>query len=135
MSTITVEVIVARDLESVWKLWNEPEDIKAWMHASEDWECTASINEVRIGGRFVHTLAAKDGSASFDLAGMYDEVREFELLAYTLDDGRGVVVTFEEVEGDVKISEQFEVEAVNPEEMQRDGWQATLDNFKKYAEE
>jgi aminoglycoside phosphotransferase family enzyme len=33
-----------------------------------------------------------------------------------------------------KVEENFEAESTNPPEMQRDAWQAILDNFRKYVE-
>ncbi|MDB5194495.1 MAG: polyketide cyclase [Parcubacteria group bacterium] len=131
---ITIETTVRADMDAVWNLWNAPEHIEQWMHASEDWECTAAVNDVRVGGRFVFTLAAKDKSVSFDLPGIYTEVVPNKFLAYTLDDERTVSVSFIEIDNGVHISETFEAEQVNSEEMQRGGWQAILDNFKKYAE-
>jgi uncharacterized protein YndB with AHSA1/START domain len=134
-TTISVEATVLGDIQDVWGLWTEPEHIKNWMHASDDWECTNAINDVRVGGRYVYTLGAKDKSVSFDLPGTYTQIEKNRFLASTLGDGREVVVTFTPTPEGVHIVQTFEPEKENPESMQKDGWQATLDSFKMYAEE
>jgi hypothetical protein len=50
-----------------------------------------------------------------------------------MDDGRQVQTQFEEAEGGTRERLQFDPEPENPEEMQREGWQAILDNFGRYA--
>lgn len=134
MTRVTVEVIVHADRALVWEGWTKPEHITQWNHASDDWECPQAANDLREGGRFSATMAAKDGSESFDFAGTYTAVEEGKRIAYTMGDGRTVEVTFEPVEGGVRVVETFDAETENPEEMQRAGWQAILDNFKAYAE-
>lgn len=106
-----------------------------WNFASADWCCPAAVNDVRRGGRFKFTMAAKGESSSFDLGGEYYEVYKQRYLCYTLDDGRMVKVSFREVEEEiVEIYQEFEPEETNPVEIQRAGWQAILNNFKEYAE-
>jgi hypothetical protein len=51
-----------------------------------------------------------------------------------MGDGRKVTVNFSERDNGTYIEETFEAETMNSEDMQRAGWQAILDNFKKYAE-
>jgi uncharacterized protein YndB with AHSA1/START domain len=65
---------------------------------------------------------------------VYDEVIPHELIRYTIGDGRTVKATFTTQGGSTHIAETFEAESINPIEMQRGGWQAILDNFKKYTE-
>lgn len=132
--TITVEVVVNTDMDKVWKAWTLPEHIVNWMHASDDWECPKAENDLRVGGKFSSIFAAKDKSQSFDLNGVYTAVDLHTRIAYTMEGGRKIEVTFSLVEGGVKIVENFEMENENPEEMQRAGWQAILENFKKYTE-
>jgi uncharacterized protein YndB with AHSA1/START domain len=131
---ITVETVVNVERDEVWELFNNPKDIKKWASASEDWHTTKSSNDLRIGGKFSHRMEAKDGSAGFDFAGTYDEVEKPERIAYTMDDGRKVEITFEDLVGSTRIIETFDPEQENTEEFQKAGWQAILDNFKKYAE-
>lgn len=132
--TITVETIVNSPVESVWECWTEPQHITKWYYASDDWHAPNAENDLRVGGRFVTRMEAKDGSFGFDFAGVYDEVRINEFLSYTLGDGRKVSVTFIGQVNGTKVIEAFEAETTNSVEMQKSGWQAILDNFKTYAE-
>jgi uncharacterized protein YndB with AHSA1/START domain len=134
MEPITVETIVAAPIEKVWEAWNEPRHIIKWAFASPDWHAPYAENDLQGGGKFKTTMAAKDGSNSFDFEGTYTEVREQQLIAYVMSDGRKVVVNFEEVEGGVRVTESFDREFENPVEMQRTGWQSILNNFKTYTE-
>jgi uncharacterized protein YndB with AHSA1/START domain len=131
---ITVETAVQAPIDKVWECWTKPEHIVQWNHASDDWESPAAENDLQEGGRFKYNMAAKDGSASFDFEGTYVSVNDQAFISYTMDDGRKVTVSFETVDGGTKVSESFDPEKENPEEMQRAGWQAILDNFKAYAE-
>lgn len=131
---ITVETLVNASPEKVWDSWTTPEHIQQWLFASDDWECPKASNDLKAGGRFSSTMAAKDGSASFDFAGSYTEVEENKRIAYTMDDGRTVNITFNPEDDGVRVTETFEMENQNSEELQRSGWQAILDNFKKYTE-
>lgn len=121
-------------MEKVWEFWNQPEHIMNWAFASDDWEAPAAENDLQVGGKFVTTMAAKDKSVSFDFSGVYTKVDNHESIEYSMDDGRKVSVKFETVPEGTKITETFDPENENPEEMQRAGWQAILDNFKKYVE-
>lgn len=131
---ITIEVIVGAPIETVWACFTEPEAIKVWNAASDDWHTTRAENDLRKGGRFTSRMEAKDGSTGFDFTGVYDEVVECERIAYAMDDGRKVVVRFVRDGGAVRVIESFDPEYENPLEMQRAGWQAILDNFKQYVE-
>lgn len=141
MNKITVETIINAPIEKVWKYWNEPEHITQWAFASDDWEAPSAINNLSVGGKFVTTMAAKDKSVSFDFSGTYTNVIPNELIEYTMDKaleaeaGRTASISFSALpDGTTKIVETFDPEDINPEEMQRGGWQAILDNFKKHAE-
>jgi uncharacterized protein YndB with AHSA1/START domain len=131
---ITVQTVVKAHIAKVWECWNKPEHITGWAFASDDWEAPAVENDLHVGGKFKTTMAAKDKSSSFDFTGTYTAVRENELIEYDLDDDRQVRVEFTQLPEGVRITESFEPENQNPEEMQRSGWQAILDNFKKYVE-
>jgi uncharacterized protein YndB with AHSA1/START domain len=133
-NAITVQTVVNAPVEKVWECWNRPEHITGWAFASDDWEAPAAENDLRVGGRFKTTMAAKDKSASFDFGGVYTCVKEHELIEYDMDDGRHVKVEFADSPQGVKITETFEPENTHPENVQRSGWQAILNNFKKYAE-
>ncbi|MDB5272847.1 MAG: polyketide cyclase [Chitinophagaceae bacterium] len=131
---ITVETTVALPVAKVWKIWSDPEDITKWCQASPEWHAPYADNDLKTGGKFKTTMAAKDGSFSFDLEGVYTNVKENEVMAYTLPDGRTVHVTFTAEGNATKIVETFDPENENPVEMQKGGWQAILDSFKNYAE-
>ncbi len=135
MGKITVQTIVNASIEKVWDYWNKPEHIKNWAFGSNDWEAPSAENNLRVGGKFKTVMAAKDKSASFDFTGTYTVVKENELIEYDMDEaGRHVKVEFIKLPKGVRVVEIFDPENENPEEMQRDGWQTILNNFKKYVE-
>ena len=131
---ITVQSAVKAPVEKVWQLWTKPEHITKWNFASDDWHSPAADNDLRAGGRFSVRMEAKDGSFGFDFGGVYDEVKPNESLSYTMDDGRKATVTFAGNTGETVVTTIFDAETQNPVDMQRAGWQAISDNFKKYAE-
>ncbi len=135
MNNITVQVTVNNDRERAWKDWTDPEAVKQWAFASDDWECPYAENDLKVGGKFLTRMGAKDGSVTFDFSGTYTEVLPFQKIAYTIEDGRKVEVIFEKIDdSSTRIVETFEMENENSEEKQRDGWQAILENYKKYSE-
>lgn len=131
---ITVQAEIKATLQKVWQYWTTPEHIINWCHASDDWHVTHATNEPVAGGKFCTGMAAKDSSAAFDWEGNYDEVIDFELIKYHMADGRKVEVTFKENKNRVQIIEKFDPENENSEELQQQGWQAILNNFKDYVE-
>ena len=131
---ITITTTVLAPAEKVWERWTVPEHIIKWNNASDDWHTTHAENDLRIGGKFLSRMEAKDGSLGFDFIGIYDLVKENKLLEYTLGDGRKVIIVFTGISNTTNIVETFEAESENSIEMQRSGWQAILENFKKYAE-
>jgi uncharacterized protein YndB with AHSA1/START domain len=134
MSIITVNALVNASLETVWDSWTNPKHIVNWNFASDDWHAPAAKNDLSIGGAFAYTMAAKDGSFSFDFTGKFTEITPNKSISYILDDDRKVDITLELFEGQVMVIESFEAETQNPEDLQKTGWQAILDNFKKYTE-
>lgn len=131
---ITVEAIINAPIEKVWAMWSEPKHITQWCQASDDWHAPYADNDLVTGGKFKTTMAAKDGSFSFDFEGIYSNVKHLELIEYNMADGRRVSIKFSKEGNNTKVVETFDPEAENPVDMQRDGWQAILDNFKKHAE-
>lgn len=131
---ITVSAKVKAPLAKVWECWTTPEHIKGWCFASDDWEVGDVSNDVRTGGHFSTIMRAKDGSASFDFNGDYAVAEEMTRLEYAIEGGRKVSVTFLEGDDGVIVTETFEIEDINPAEMQRAGWQSILDNFARYTE-
>ncbi|QIL41244.1 polyketide cyclase [Pedobacter sp. HDW13] len=134
-NAITVETTVNSPVEKVWDFWTNPEHITKWSFASPDWHTPYADNDLRVGGEFKSTMAAKDGSMSFDFGGTYTTVDLLKKIEYTLGDGRKVSIIFDALSEGTRVTETFDPEGTNPIEMQRGGWQAILDNFKKYTEE
>ena len=131
---IKIEAIVSADINKVWEYWTKPEHITKWNFASDDWHCPRAENDLKIGGKFNSRMEAKDGSFGFDFWGIYDEIVEHQKIVYTMGDGRKAITTFEDQNNKTKVTTLFEPEKENPAEMQREGWQAILNNFKKYVE-
>jgi len=134
IETITVETLVNAIIEKVWEFWTKPEHITKWNHASDDWHTPRAENDLQIGGKFLSRMEAKDGRFGFDFEGIYDEVLTNEKISYTLLDDRKVSITFLPTENGVQVTETFEAETMNTLELQKMGWQAILNNFKKYVE-
>lgn len=133
-AAITVQTTVNAPIDHAWKCFTEPQHITQWCQASDDWHAPYAENDLRTGGKFKTTMAAKDGSAQFDFDGEYTRVDPHRAIEYTMGDGRKVKVTFSGNGNNTTVTETFEPESQNPHEMQRGGWQAILDNFKKYTE-
>lgn len=134
MTEITIEAAINANVQRVWDAWTNPVHIINWNFASVDWHSPRATNDLRKGGSFSSRMEAKDGSMGFDFEGIYDEVVEHRLIHYTLGDGRKVKVTFEDNNGATRVEQTFEAEDMNNIEMQREGWQAILNNFKHYIE-
>jgi uncharacterized protein YndB with AHSA1/START domain len=132
---VTVKATVNAPVEKVWEYWTEPKHITKWNNASDDWHTPIAENNLTVGGKFLTRMEAKDGSFGFDFGGIYDEVKLNELISYTMGDGRKVTITFKAQGNETEVIETFDAETSNPVEMQQAGWQAILDNFKKYAEQ
>lgn len=133
-TSVTIEATINAPIEKVWACWTAPQHIVNWCSASQDWHVPKAENDVRPGGKFLTRMEAKDGSMGFDFGGEYDAVIENELIQYTMGDSRRVKVVFTGDGHQTKLIETFDAESENPVEMQRAGWQAILDNFKKYTE-
>lgn len=131
---ITVETVINASINSVWKKWTNPDDIVKWNNASDDWHTTRAENDLKVGGKFLSRMEAKDGSMGFDFSGTYNTIKPNEIIEYTADDKRKVQVHFFDGDDKTTIIEVFEAENENPIEMQKLGWQSILNNFKKYTE-
>jgi len=129
-----IETLIHSPTDKVWKYWTSPEHIIHWNNASEDWCTPSATNDLKVGGKFFFKMEAKDGSFGFEFEGVYSDVKEKKLIAYKLADGRQVAVHFSSEGENTKIVETFEAEEINTIALQREGWQAILDNFKKYCE-
>ncbi|WP_177765848.1 SRPBCC domain-containing protein [Flavobacterium sp. I3-2] len=131
---IIVEAIISKDTNLVWDFWTKPEHITKWNFATDDWQCPKVENNLEVGGKYFARMEAKDGNFGFNFEAIYDEVIDLQKITYTMSDNRQVTTTFENLDGKTKITTIFDAESSNPIEMQQQGWQAILNNFKKYTE-
>ena len=131
---ITVRVSVNAPMETAWEKWTHPDDILKWNNASDDWHTIKAENDLQTGGNFLYRMEAKDGSFGFDFAGVYTLIIPKEIIEYTIADGRKVSVSFATENNQCVITEIFESENTHPREIQEQGWQSILNNFKKYTE-
>lgn len=131
---ITIETIIPATLAKVWDSWTNPESVTQWNFASPDWYCPKAVNHLAVGEKFVYTMAARDGSMSFDFSGTYTQIDPHKLIRNQLDDGRMMTVIFKSIDTEqTKVIETFEAEDINTLDLQRQGWQAILDNFRQYV--
>ncbi|WP_347050508.1 SRPBCC domain-containing protein [Flavobacterium olei] len=131
---ISVQTIINASIEKVWELWTLPQHIIKWNYPSQEWHTTFAENDLSINGKFKYTMQAKDQSTGFDFEGIYTNLKDFSLIEYQLFDNRKGSIHFEENNGLVTISEIFEPNIHDSENMQKEWCQAVIDNFKKYAE-
>jgi uncharacterized protein YndB with AHSA1/START domain len=131
---IRIGVKIKAPVDKVWDYWNDPKHIVKWATGSFDWHTTKAENDLRVGGRFLSHMEAKDGSEGFDFTGRYTKIEKNRLIEYIIDDGREVQTKFESDGNYTTITQTFEPEELNSVELQREGWQTILDNFKHYAE-
>jgi uncharacterized protein YndB with AHSA1/START domain len=130
---ITVSTLVKAPMERVWEAYTTPEDIVAWNAASDDWHTTEARVDLREGGVFSSRMEAKDGSFGFDFEGTYTKIEPLSRIEYDFED-RKAEVTFEDCPDGVRVTVVFDAETMNPEDMQREGWQAILDSFARHVE-
>jgi uncharacterized protein YndB with AHSA1/START domain len=133
-TNITVQAVVNAPVEKVWDYWTNTKHITSWCFASDDWHAPYAENDVTVGGKCKTRMEAKDGSFGFDFEGVYTQVEKNKHIAYTIADGRQVSIDFEAEGEATRVTETFEAEGTHSVEMQQAGWQAILDNFKKYTE-
>lgn len=135
MTKLTVSVIINRPLSVLWDKWTNPSHVRHWNFAHESWHCPNASSDFQVNGEFHYIMAAKDASFEFDFWGTFQQIDSEKYIKILLGDGREMEVFFEASEEGVQIMERFDPENQNPTEMQQQGWQAILNQFKKYAEE
>lgn len=133
-NTIVVRLIVGASLEKAWNCWNEPDHIRGWAVDSSDWSVSDAENDLLVGGKFTVSTQKKNSDESVDFVGTYSLIVDRKRIEYDLEDGRHVVVSFTETTDGVEIVEEIEAEPGGRLEEQRESWQMTLENFKKYVE-
>jgi len=134
MVKITVQTVVNENMEKVWDAWINPKHIVKWDYATDTWETPYAENDLRVNGKLKVRMQAKDKSVGFDLVGTYTNIIKHKVIEFVLENNRQVITRFEETTEGIKITQTFDAENTNLEEMQLQGWQAILDNFKKYVE-
>jgi uncharacterized protein YndB with AHSA1/START domain len=130
--TIKAEVLASR--QKVWDCYTKPEHIMKWNYAIDTWHCPSCSNDMKIGGKYIARMEAKDGSFGFDFEATYNEIVDGERFTYTMTDNRVVHVKFKDLGNRTEVTITFDAENENPLEMQQQGWQSILNNFKKYTE-
>ena len=131
---ISINVKIQAPIKKVWKYWTSPNHITNWNFASDEWCCPSATNDLKPGGNFAWRMEAKDGSMGFDFTGTYEQIEEEKSISYKMSDGRNVSITFSQDGDQINLTETFEAEGSNADELQRKGWLAILGNFKKYVE-
>ena len=132
---ITVSTKINATVEKIWDYWSNPKHIANWTFATSDWHVPFVENDLQINGKFITRMEAKDGSFGFDFEGIYSNIIEYQFIEYHIIDGRKVSIQFIQNQDFVEIIESFDPENENTLELQQQGWQSILDNFKKYVEE
>lgn len=130
---ITIRATVSGNKQKVWDYYTKPEHITQWNFADPSWHCPTATNDMTVGGRYIARMEAKDGSFGFDFEAVYTEINSGEHFTYEFG-GRFATVGFEETNGQTEVTVTFDPETENSIELQRNGWQSILDNFKKYTE-
>jgi uncharacterized protein YndB with AHSA1/START domain len=130
---IKVETTVNAPIARVWEAYSNPADVTKWNFADDSWHCPSATSDLREGGQFSSRMEAKDGSFGFDFAGTYTKVEPQKRIEYAFGD-RTASVDFSEGPEGTTVAVEFEGEKEHSEEMQRGGWQAILNNFKKHVE-
>ncbi len=133
-TTITIQATVLANAAKAWEYYTMPAHITKWNFASDDWHCPSASNDLKVGGVYRVRMEAKDGSFGFDLEAIYEAIEPGRSFTNTMTDGRPVHLVMEENGSVTEVSITFEAENQNPLELQRNGWQAILNNFKNYTE-
>lgn len=131
---ITIQTAIAADKEKVWDYYTLPEHVTGWNFADPSWHCPSASNDLRPGGKYVARMEARDGSFGFDFEAVYLDIQLHDHFTYEFG-GRQATVTFKESGDSTVVTVSFDPETEHPVEMQKNGWQAILNNFKKYVEE
>ncbi len=134
INKITITTIINADIKKVWDYYTNPEYITQWNFAHPSWHCPSAVNDMRVGGKYIARMEARDGSFGFDFEAIYSQITPGETFTYGMPNGREVTVVFKRESNQTEVVVSFDPEDQNPLDMQKNGWQSILDNFKKYAE-
>jgi uncharacterized protein YndB with AHSA1/START domain len=133
MGKIIINTTVSADKQKAWDYYTKPEHITKWNFADPSWHCPKATNDLNVGGRYFARMEAKDGSFGFDFDAVYKEVNKGQSFSYEFG-GRLATIVFDEANGQTKVTVTFDPETDNSIDLQRQGWQAILNNFKNYTE-
>lgn len=134
MGKIKIHALVNAPKEKAWDYYMKPEHITKWNFADPSWQCPSAENDLRVGGKYKARMEAKDGSFGFDFEAEYKKLDPGNSFTYVMPDGRQVDVQFSPNNQATDVEVVFDAETLNPEEMQKKGWQSILDNYKNYTE-
>ena len=81
---ITISALVNAPINKVWDNWTKPEHITKWNFAIDTWQCPTASNDLKVGGKYIARMEAKDGSFGFDFEAIYDTVIDKQELTYTM---------------------------------------------------
>lgn len=130
---ITVQATINENIKKVWDYYTNPQHIINWNFADPSWHCPSAENDMKIGGTYKARMEARDGSFGFDFEAIYSEIVFEKQFTYGFG-GREASVNFNELADKTEIIVTFDAENENPIEMQKNGWQSILNNFKEYTE-
>lgn len=131
---ITVSILIDASLDQAWKTFTTPGSIKKWNFASDDWCCPEATIDLREGGSFNYRMESKDRKAGFYFCGTFTKIVPKKRIEYIFGDERTVSIEFRTSGDRTEVTETFDAETENSLELQKNGWQAILDNFRKQAE-
>jgi uncharacterized protein YndB with AHSA1/START domain len=131
---VTIDTTIAAPVERAWQAFTTPADITQWNFAAHTWCCPSAEADLRVGGLYKARMEARDGSFGFDFEAVYEEVEPRRAVTLAMADGRRARTTFEPAGTGTRVTTVFDAETENPIEMQRGGWQAILDNFRRHVE-
>ena len=131
---IIVPVIVNSTLEKVWDAWTLEENVKIWNVPFSDWHCPFVENNVVTGGKFHFRMENLNGTEGFDYKGEYTQVIPYSKIITLQEDKRISTITFEESQGKVFLTEEFEPEEKTDLNLQREFCQSVLERFKSFVE-
>jgi uncharacterized protein YndB with AHSA1/START domain len=130
---ITVRALVGANREKAWDYYTSPEHITQWNFADASWYCPHADSDLRVGGRYLARMEARDGSMGFDFEATFTEVVPTEKFTYVFG-GRYASVVFEPLGEQTAVTVTFDPETEHSHELQQSGWQAILNNYKQYTE-
>lgn len=129
---ITTEAVIAAPIGTVWRVFNDPDEILKW-DVSPEWRTVEASNDLRIGGRLQLRIEPFWGGPAFDYGVTYTRIEPMRLIEWRTDDDRYVCVVFQEAEDGVVVSQAFEAEPSPSPDAQRQDWQGVLDNFARHV--